>query len=210
MPLLTHPAVPGVVRVNFIFTVGTNTNVHSHIYLQSDTGDVTQTDLNPAATLIAAAWASNLKAWHHATVSLTTVEVDDLGTPGNVPGSAVGPGPGSRSGDTPFADVAALFNFKVSRRYRGGKPRAYMPLFNAGDLQDNNHWNSTMATTLIGAWRAFITAITTTPTTGLFPAFHVSVSWIADKVVLTTPIVDPVVQSTLNPIPGSQRRRMGR
>jgi hypothetical protein len=202
--------VPNVVRVNFHFTIGTNTNVHSHIYLDASTGDVTQATLDPTAAAIATLWSTNLKPWHHGTVSLTEVEVDDLGTPGNIPGSAVGPGAGSRSGDTPFADVAVLMNFKVAARYRGGKPRAYMPLLNAGDLQDNSHWNATILGNLQTAWRTFITGCEGLSGSTIGPAFHCSVRYIHAGAPLTTPVVDPVVQSTCNPIPGSQRRRLGR
>jgi hypothetical protein len=143
-------------------------------------------------------------------VSLTQVEVDDLGTPGNIPGSAPGPGTGGRTGDLPFADTAVLLNFKVARRYRGGKPRAYMPFLTPGDLFDNNHWNSTIVASLQTQWRSFITACQSLGASTIGPAFHCSVSYIHDKVVLTAPIVDPVVLSTVNAIPGSQRKRLGR
>lgn len=207
MPL---PAVPNFIKVNFKFSIGTNSNVSSHLFFHYTTGSIDDSLLTPTATAIAAAWGTNLKPWHHAQVSLDLVEVEDLGVPGSLPGSASGPGPGSRSGDMPFADVAVLINFHIPRRYRGGKPRVYMPLLNAADISAPNQWNATILGNLQTAWRAFITACHSLTGPALNPMDHSAISYISGGSVRPTPLTDIVTLSVCSPIPGSQRRRMGR
>ncbi|MBA0083754.1 MAG: hypothetical protein HRJ53_02045, partial [Acidobacteria bacterium Pan2503] len=37
--------------------------------------------------------------------------------------------------------------FNIARRYRGGKPRIYLPPGGGGDLVDNAHWSSSFIST---------------------------------------------------------------
>ena len=53
---------------------------------------------------------------------------------------------GTRTGALLPANTAVLFNMKIARRYRGGKPRNYWPFGTDADLQDGSHWTATAQT----------------------------------------------------------------
>ncbi|MGO9977445.1 MAG: hypothetical protein ACLP01_32535 [Solirubrobacteraceae bacterium] len=75
---------------------------------------------------------------------------------------------GTRPGLPNGAAVAALVNFKVARRYRGGKPRLYVPFFVASDLTPGLTWSdgALEAGTAGWGWVAFMAGLLThTPAT---------------------------------------------
>jgi hypothetical protein len=49
------------------------------------------------------------------------------------------------------ANDCALLNIKIQRRYRGGKPRLYLPWGSDADVQDAQHWKSASITTFNSA-----------------------------------------------------------
>jgi hypothetical protein len=66
-------------------------------------------------------------------------------------------GPGLPNG----AAVAALTNFKVARRYRGGKPRLYVPFFVAADLRPGLTWSESALEAGTAGWAAFMAGVLT-------------------------------------------------
>jgi hypothetical protein len=50
-------------------------------------------------------------------------------------------------------------HYPVARRYRGGKPRSYVPWGTADDLGDRQDWDSGVLTAFHTGWSAIISAL---------------------------------------------------
>jgi hypothetical protein len=108
------------------------------------------------------------------------------------------------------AESACLVNHTIARRYKGGKPRNYLPLGTSTQLNNPVSWQTTFTTAVTVAFGTFKVQVTTNPAgTGTVDNL-VNVSYFDHKVMRTTPVVDVVLNTTANTIPASQRRRMHR
>jgi hypothetical protein len=102
-----------------------------------------------------------------------------------------------------------LISFKIARRYKGGKPRIYLPMGVSAQLNNPVSWQSTYTSAVDSTWGAFVAGvIAATPNASVDQ--HVSVSYYNDKAPRATPVVDNVLTHSTSPIPASQRRRMAR
>lgn len=209
-PNAVLPDVPGVYKIDFTFQIGTNTGAHSHLYVATSASNAPTSDLSAFASFIATSWGTDMVAQCHSSVTLTFVQVFDLGHGGKLPGTWAGTKQGTGSGSLPPADMCMLVNMTVGRRYKGGHPRLYLPCLTPGQLQTNNTWSSSTLAGATTALTAFINHVigysgAAGPITGV-----VSVSYRTGGALRPTPIVDNVSGLTVNPIPGSQRRRLQR
>ena len=132
---------------------------------------------------------------------------------------------GARAGNILPIQVAAIANYTIARRYRGGKPRGYWWLGSDADMVTETTWVDTSVTTFTAAINAYIAAITGLSSGGVTILEHVAVSYYDgfDEVPYGTPtkyrrqgiprpvpVVDDIVSVAVNPNLGSQRRRRGR
>jgi hypothetical protein len=116
-------------------------------------------------------------------------------------------------------------NFKVGRRYRGGKPRIYLPWGSASDQATLNQWTSGFISSAATAWTNFITAIAAAPWSGASGLKQVNVSFYSGFTNETGPsgraravstpragsaVVDDIIAHSLNTIYGVQRSRLAR
>lgn len=132
-------------------------------------------------------------------------QVTDLTSATSGQGSGGGLTVGTRTGAPLSPGTAALVNFSIARRYRGGKPRVYLPL---GTATDNNagQWSSSFLTALATAWATFVTDCLGSGV-GCAISQHVSVSYVSGGVRRVTPEIDPIVNYTYPSLFASQRRR---
>jgi hypothetical protein len=129
---------------------------------------------------------------------------------------------GTASGTPVPAGVALLQNFTVARRYRGGKPRIYLPVGTSATLQNASTWTSGFVTSMNAAWASASTFIPAAAPSGTTITGQVSVSYYKDFTVfigstgrarnistLRTggPVIDSITAATVNAKPASQRRR---
>jgi hypothetical protein len=130
---------------------------------------------------------------------------------------------GTRPGLPNGAAVAALINFKVARRYRGGKPRVYVPFFVSSDLTPGLTWSATALEEGTAAWTAFMAGVLTDTPSTLTVVDQVNVSYYEGFEVVTDlrtgrsrnvsqlrpggPAVDTITRFSINPKLGSQRGR---
>lgn len=210
------PTVANVLKIDHFYTIGTDTNAHCHQYY-GYTGTPTTAQLNALAVALTTAWVTNLKPIFPSTTQNTGMGVVDLANPANPIGWSPVINSGALATPGITAETALLINLKVNRRYKGGHPRIYLPAGASSYISSPQAWTSSWlsgaATTAWTNWLAAIMAATGGPTlTG-----PVNVSYYSGKNTVTgkptprpTPLVEPIVGWSLNPIPGSQRRRMGR
>jgi hypothetical protein len=115
-----------------------------------------------------------------------------------------------------------MIQFNIARRYRGGKPKIFLPAGVAADISNTNTWGSTFLATANTDWAAFAAAVLAAGWTGAGTLTHVNVSYYTGFTVVTNPVthrarnvptlrgapvVDTVISYAAEVDIASQRRR---
>jgi hypothetical protein len=219
------PDVAQVVRIQLRHTLESDTDVLPRFYLNYAGSAPTDAQLNTFCTSIATAWNSDLSPFHGSEVTLTEVLAVDLSTATSAVGAAGVSHAGSRSGGPLPAGTAALLNFAISRRYRGGRPKMFMPAFTVTDILNAQSWATTAPGNLLTAWNSFMTAVLAAGWSGAGTLTQVNVSYYEGFTVYNpgggkraknvptpraTPVVDLIIATSVSIRPASQRRRLGK
>lgn len=217
--------VPNVVRAKIGYTLGDDTGAGSRLFFKYTGGAPTAADLTTWASTIFDA-LTPLAAFCTVDKVFTSVVVQDLGTDIGFQGAHVGATPGTRAILDNPASAAVVFEHVVARHYRGGKPKAYMPLGAPVDLNTAQTWGAALVTEWSAAWTTFLLACTEGSPAGLHPVDHVNVSYYQGSTASivggagyergkTTlkprvggPHVDLVISSAARIRVGTQRRRV--
>lgn len=216
------PTVSGVIEVALHWTVGEDASCQTKLHFSATGSPFTAADLATMATAVRTAVSANLASTYGSATKLTEVTCTDLGsTTGTqgVDGTAVS---GASTGGLP-AMAACLVNYKIARRYRGGKPRSYFPIGNASYLADPQTWSGSGLTSLQTAITGLMTAIVGHTFGAIVVTAQVSVSYysggswaiVSGRPHFTptrraTPLVDTVLSAIVAQKLGTQRRRMAR
>jgi hypothetical protein len=216
------PDVPDVLAIQLKLKVG-NANVVSRVNVRYESDAPTRQQLITYASSIDAAIGTHLL--HLCSVQVKTVEImiTDLTTTSSARGTVPSDQHGTRPGLWNGAGVAALINFKVARRYRGGKPRLYLPFFVAADLTEALEWSEPALAEGTVGWARFMSSVLTDTPSGLTVIEQVNVSHYAgfeiavdertgrsrnvNQLRIDGPAVDKITGFSINPKLGSQRRR---
>ena len=204
------PLAPGAIKTALGFSVGTDASVSSHFFWQTSSSGITTAQLTTLAGDIAGAYSTDLAQLATGYVHLHQVEATDLSTAATAPGLWAGDHAGTNSNDPLAASTAALFNLKIARRYRGGHPRLYMPFGWQGALTGPQTWTNAFIASANTQMAAFVAAIIGSGGGAPTITSLANVSYRTGKSYRATALVEPVSSFPLNPIPGTQRRRMGR
>ena len=179
------PSVPDVLVIQLKFTVG-KANVLSRVHVSYASAVPSRDDLNLYAANIDAEIGAHLLPLFSTEVKTVEVMVTDLssheyGARGIVSSQQVGVRPGLPNG----AAVAALINFRVARRYRGGKPRVYVPFFVASDLAPGLTWSESARADGTTGWAGFMEGVLTNTPPTLSVVEQVNVSYYEGFEVVT-------------------------
>lgn len=221
---MTTPPLPDTpcVRVNFSYTFGTDGRGGDRLYFSYTGGPATAGDLASAATTIATAWGTDIAPLCGSGVTLTEVDILDISSHSGL--SAVHPASiaGTRGATNLTDNTCFNLEFGIARRYRGGKPRIYLPAGVESDLLDASKWGSGFMTTVQTNFTAFITAVKAIALPSLSISNHVNLSYYSGFHNVTnssgrtraaptyrTPnaVHDNVVSYIPKAVVGSQRRR---
>lgn len=219
MPAL--PPVPQVLAVRWLFDVGSDTHVSTKWHIKYTGGPPTNADAAAIASGIYTASVTDIIPLLALANSLEGVEVTDLTSATSAQGTHLAHTAGSRAGPTLAAEVTALVNIGIGRRYRGGKPRNYWPFGTATDLSNPQLWNPGFSSLVTGNLESLLAAIDAVAIGTTLLTSLVNVSYYSGFTVVlgstgrahnrstprAVPIVDVASSITCNPIPGSQRRR---
>lgn len=215
--------IPNVLRVIYAQTVGADAEVIDRIYLKYSGTAPTNASCVTIAGLIHASYVTELVPMLNAANAIRAVEVTDLTTTSSGQGTSSSTVSGSRSGGELSAGAAALLNFSIGRRYRGGKPRAYFPFGSAPDLQTPQTWTSGFISALGVAFQLHVDDLLAITTGGIVITGLVNVSYYSGfntvgpdaegrfryppkpRTAAITP--DAITGFAVNPKVGSQRRR---
>lgn len=214
------PDVPAVVRVDFQWQDAADVNVTTRSFWAYSGGPPTATDCTALATDMHALVSAHNSLWDTETF-LSGVRVTDLSSATG----GVGEHASSVVGTRVFAfgaAMCALVNFVITRRYRGGKPRWYLPWGGGGDLNSRQSWNASFVTAVDSAVSAIRTGFIGSTSGSTAIANQCSVSyysgftsvenpithrWRNVPTLRSSPIVSVIESFSTSGIVSSQRRR---
>lgn len=220
MPAL--PAAPGVIKVTLGFTIGVDTTAQSSFHVHYSGTAPTDADLVAFCTSVANSWNTNMPLTYPTANSLTSVNAEDLSSSTGAVGHQNVSIPGTNGGGITANSVALMIQFLIARRYRGGKPKVFLPIGAASDITTGGVWLPAFITAVQTDWSAFMAGVLSAGWTGAGTLTQVSVSYYSGFTVVTnpithrarnvptlrgTPIVDPVLAISVEPGIASQRRR---
>lgn len=134
----------------------------------------------------------------------------DLSSPTSPQATSLHHVQGTRAGGSIGAQVAFLMNDHIQRRYRGGKPRHYLPMGVTTDLTNDNTWTGGFVTTVVQNYAAFITNTLLNTWPGGGPFGYISLSYYSGKALRPVPVQDAILAWTGNTRVATIRRRDGR
>lgn len=219
------PPAVGVFRASIEWQVGSDLNVNSHSFWTYTGPIMDNSD--------AASWAADILGYAaaqfvdllHTANSIEAVTVQDLSSSMGGVGTTAGSHAGTAGGDNLPAGTAVLVNFPISRHYRGGKPKVYLPLGNATNLQTPSEWTATFKTDVDAAWAAFAASVIGTSGEPQSATGQVNVSYYSGygpartrsnghsfypAALRAVPHLDPIAAGVCSLKPSSQRRRYQR
>lgn len=223
MPALVDQ--PNVLKATFAFKVTEDANVVSRLFFAYTGTAPTNATCHTIANAMAAAWNNAFLADMVSSNTIESVTVEDLTTPTSGVSTFIDGQAGTAPAGTWLpAATCLLMNLHISRRYRGGKPRVYWPLYTSVILQDAQTWDPTTLASTTTSWQTnFLDVILGSVTDGCTITDQVSVSYYEGFTAVLNPITgryknvnkprtvaiapDVVTGFTLNPKPGIQRRR---
>lgn len=126
---------------------------------------------------IETAWAADLAPLINENWSLVEVDVLDITTLTGLSGQWTGSSAGTRSGTPVPAQIASGIEYDIERRYRGGKPRMYLPPALQGDQLDGSHWGPSFVAALTAGAEAFFGAIEALTIGGMGALQHINLSY---------------------------------
>jgi len=216
------PYVPDVLRADLLWTDASDTNILTRLHYAYTGGPPSPTDCIALATGIYGAAVAQFISALNVDGKLRGVDVVDLADETAATGTYEHLTSGTNLNGFLPAGVAVLMNHHIARRYRGGKPRSYLPLMTPGNMDTPSAWSDSTIAGFNTQWAAFTTAVLALESGDTLLDEFVSVSYYKGYAagrprsnghlyfppgIRETPIVDTILRSTMNPKPGSQRRR---
>lgn len=223
MPKL--PDVPACLNIHFKHDLDIDTDMLWRIFVLYTGAAPGDSDLNTFATDLKTSWATNMASLFSSSGTLTEVQVTDLTSPSAARGVWTGSQAGTSGGGAIGAGSAVLVNFTIPRRYRGGKPRVYLPYGASGDLLDAQQWTTGFVGDVVTAWTALMADIEgvavgpATTTNQVNVSYYENFDPVQNPVTLrwrniprprAVALTDTISSFSVSQTVASQRRRNGR
>lgn len=219
VPLPESPCV----RVRLDYNAGSSTQGGNRFYLSYSDAAPSGANCVTLAGDIATAWSANLASVAATDWVLTEIDVLDIATDSGLSGQWTGSEAGTRSGNPVAANTCSNVEYGISRRYRGGKPRSYLPPGVSGDLATQATWSADYLAEIATAIEGFYAAIAALSIGSMGTLAHVNLSYYAGYAKTTPPwrgpgfkypplyrdtaLVETITGYFPKSVVGSQRRR---
>ncbi len=216
------PVEPNVVRFQLQWSIGSDNNAITGLKYTYAGGPPTAADLNNLCAGVYGLWGPLTATWATPAVSLNGVAAQDLGSSTGASGIHTQVTIGARTGNPIPPANAVLVNYTVARRYRGGKPRSYLPFMSGSDTTAAGRWGGSEITALSSALATLFTATLALTSSGVTLTDHVNVSLYEGTTVSehgsparaenvptyrSSALVEPITSFSVSLIPSTQRRR---
>lgn len=171
------PDVPGVLRLDILYGGGADISAGSRVFFSYTGTAPTDATLDTMCTALNADWETLFTSLTPSETVFFGTRLTDLTTPASGRGEVAASAAGDR-GTTliPFG-AAAVLDFKIARRYRGGKPRIYLPLGIDSDITGGYQWTSAFTGDVATAWTGFKAAVIAYSASGMTMSEQVAVSY---------------------------------
>lgn len=180
------PAVSSVLRYRLTWTQEGDTMAQTIHYYQYSGGPPSSANLATMAAAAVSAADTAFSGLMTASQGMTECEITDLSGPGYAQGSGGTPWVGTVSDERLSPGTAALVNHIIGRRYRGGKPRSYLPIGTAADVTTSGLWSSGALSSFAGSWGGWVAAVKASGS-GCTVTQIVNVSYYDGFTVVTSP-----------------------
>src|ERR1700746_2762063 len=150
------PPVPGVFKLTMKWGVGGTLQLSTNLHFQYSGSIADATPATALATALRVPAAANIPASLNSGYTVASMEVTDLSVASGPQGTETSVIAGTRSGPVLPLSTAAVANYAISRRYRGGKPRSFVPFGIDTDLASNQVWGSSALSAFNGSWSGFL------------------------------------------------------
>lgn len=220
---MTVPPLPAspCLRVKLDWTNTDSFLAGNRFYLSYAGAAPTPGNCTTLAGDVAAAVSAHLLSGIHEGWALTEVDVLDIASYDGFSGQWTGSESGAGSGVPLTANTAFNVEYDIARRYRGGKPRLFLPPPDESALQDAGHWTDDQVAATTASVLAFFTAIEALAIGAIGALAHVNLSYYKGFTNVTNSsgrtraapsyrdaaLVDAINGYAAKKVVGSQRRR---
>lgn len=221
---MATPPLPEVpcVRVAVDYLDNSNLKSGGRFYLSYSGSAPTAGNCATLASDVATAWADNIVDLFTNNWALVEVDVLDIATDSGSSGQWSGTNTGTLSGTSLPSQCASNIEFGIARRYRGGKPRMYLPPGGDAQLVNASSYSSSFVTALHDGMAGAFAQIEALSVGSMGTLAHVNVSYyqgyrtrttgggqttFAPKYRTGAAVVDTIESYIAKTTVGSQRRR---
>ncbi|MGH9919210.1 MAG: hypothetical protein ACRD6W_10150, partial [Nitrososphaerales archaeon] len=214
------PASP-CVRVRLIYQNSDGSEAGNRFYLKYAGDAPTAANCVTLATDISNFWASDLASYVSTYWTLTEVDVLDIATSDGLAGGYVHDQAGTDTGGECQAPTCVNIEYDIARRYRGGKPRIFLPPPNVDRLANAYQWTTDTVGAIQTNFESFFSDVTGDSVGSMGTLSHVNLSYYQGFTNVTNSSgrtravptyraaakVDAITGYAVKQIIGSQRRR---
>ena len=220
---MTTPPLPAspCVRVHLGYGEGTPLRAGSRFYLSYSGSAPSGADCTTLASDVADAWAAHIAPFVSNEQALLLVDVIDIATDHGLSGQWTGEHDGALTGTAVPDQCVTNVEFGIGRRYRGGKPRMFIPGPTTAQQLSKASWTAAHVAAASSGTAAFFAALEALSVGSMGTLNHVSLSYYqgftnhantsgrerAVPTYRTSALVDNVTGYFAKGVMGSQRRR---
>jgi len=164
-------------RVRLVYNEASLGEAGNRFYLSYGGSAPTGANCTTLASDIEAAWLSHLAPLINEEYYITEVDVLDIATDSGKSGVWSGSVQATRAGNAPPFQCATNVEYDIDRRYRGGKPRIYLPPGLLDDMADPAHWDSGFISAVNSGVGAFFSAVEALSVGAVGTLAHVNLSY---------------------------------
>lgn len=220
---MTVPPLPAspCLRVKLDYQNADGFDAGSRFYLSYTGAAPTSGNCLTIGADIGTAWNTNLAPIVGSSWYLKEIDVLDIASYSGASGITTVDYNGGQDGSIITANAAVNIEYGISRRYRGGKPRMFLPPPTSGQLLDMAHWSTDYLAAAATAIDAFFAAVNAIDVGAVGTLDHVNLSYYSGFKNVTNSsgreravpqyrdlaLLDPVISYAVKSVVGSQRRR---
>ncbi len=219
MPALPSPG--SVVKCILDWGVEGDTLAQTVHYFEYSGGPPLASTCSAIATAAVSNGLTEYQALANDSTGILSATVRDLSSAMGAEATAGTPWVGTRGTALTPPSAAAVVSHSISRHYRGGHPRTYLPLGVAGDIATTGLWASAFTAAVDSAWGSWVAAMLGAYSgTTLSQLVNVSYYGPPNRIITgstgrvrtvstvrTVPLVDVITGHVTRKNIGSQRRR---